>query len=495
MENLNTATAQEIEKDAYGRTLDSLEPSPNNTADQIAAKLGFTSAADLRAELDSKQEAKKEAARTEEEKAKDEIASISLEDQVTFWNYLNDTQIGVFNPDALTKLNTWLVTHDGTWLIQKNKSGYFASKKSDNGIPTLPKVEYDDAFFELKYGKIPHKILDQIVTFFRQVMNKYSNGEAFLQIYWDLQQNEYVVHVPKQTVSQASVRYDATANLDRSNPERYVFVYECHSHNTMNAFWSGTDNADEKELRLYGVFGCLNKVDYMTKHRFFVGEEEIDVSLDGIFEMPTQEEMKSVITVNKKEFLVSNTSLTLDEKPRYIYKDKNGQVAHIAIEQVKPWKPVVDVPESWIASINKYTPPVTTYTSGNTRTYAEKYASEIFGNRKNKNKGKHFNNIYSPRSSYRDHLDDDKYASGHYDGYDWVPDETMSPADQEYSELMQAADFEIEEALTTLEDHTNGFEDIGSVQLVMEAMERKQMLIPFVRSAQSYLGEYVSDLI
>ena len=35
---------------------------------------------------------------------------------------------------------------------------------------------------------------------------------------------------------------------------------DIHSHNTMGAFWSGTDNADEKETRLFGVLGKITSI-------------------------------------------------------------------------------------------------------------------------------------------------------------------------------------------------------------------------------------------
>ena len=436
--------------------------------------------------------------------AKEEIASVSLQDQLTFWNCLNEVQVGSFDPSKLTKLNNWVLTGDGSWLVQKNKAGYFGCQKSKvSAIPTLPKgVITSEAFFELTYGKIPNLILQQIVTFFRQVMNKYSNSEAFIQVYWDLQESKYIINVPKQNVSQGSVRYDSTENLDTKEPERYVFVYECHSHNSMNAFWSGTDNADEKELRVFGVFGELNKVEYATKHRFFVGEEEISVTLDGIFELPTVSEQKSVVTLNKQEYLVANTSLLFDDKPRYIFKDKDGNVAYIPVDQVRAWQPVVDIPETWLGSINKLVQPEKT----NTETYG--YAvdrsqfGKVFGNRKNKkDKSKNKNKNFSQYDLITDsHLlnDDAGYSPKTYNGNKWraesLGDEYYDAEEQAYYESIQQVDYEIDEAIAILSDHTNGFDDVGMVQMVLESMERQMILMPFLQHAHSYLGEYPNAL-
>lgn len=283
------------------------------------------------------------------------VPVIPYDQQMTFWNYLNDIQYGQFKPELMTKANTWLVTRAGSWLVQKNKSGYYGIKKSDLGIPTLPAtVTLPEAFFELKYGKIPNAILQQIVTFFRDIMKKYNDAEAFVQVYWDLTENKYVCHVPKQRISKGSVNYDATENLDQTTPERYVFAYECHSHNSMGAFWSGTDDRDEKELRVYGVFGQLNKAEYANKHRFFVGEEQVDVDMSLVFDIP-EVEKKYVVTWDKRQFIVKEDKLKLDEKPKYIYQDENGKEIYVPLENVTPFKgpeSKTEYPDSWFKGIN-----------------------------------------------------------------------------------------------------------------------------------------------
>ena len=178
------------------------------------------------------------------------MPKISVQDQVNFWHLLTDVQYGKFDAEALAKLNTWVVAGDGTWLVQKKKSGYHGVRKSQFEIPTLPDAKIPEAFFDMTYGKIPIEILLQVVAFFREIMKRHNNAEAFVQIYWDLEEQKYVVHIPKQQVSGGSVRYDADENLSVVSKKRYVFVYEAHSHNSMNTFWSSVDDADEKELRI-----------------------------------------------------------------------------------------------------------------------------------------------------------------------------------------------------------------------------------------------------
>lgn len=51
----------------------------------------------------------------------------------------------------------------------------------------------------------------------------------------------------------------------------------------MGAFWSGVDDADEKETRLYGVFGCLN-AEHQTKFRVMVNGVAINLEYNHIFD-------------------------------------------------------------------------------------------------------------------------------------------------------------------------------------------------------------------
>ena len=46
---------------------------------------------------------------------------------------------------------------------------------------------------------------------------------------------------------------------NRDNINSFLDSMDFHSHNTMPAVFSGTDNADEKETRLYAVAGRLNR--------------------------------------------------------------------------------------------------------------------------------------------------------------------------------------------------------------------------------------------
>lgn len=130
-------------------------------------------------------------------------------------------------------------------------------------------------------GKPPAKMFLQIVQFFKAVMEKYkSDYEAQAFILWS-QERGYYISIPEQTVSKASVNFEYTPEVI---PAGSVLVVDIHSHNTMSAFFSGTDDrSDLKGIYYSGVVGHLDKKDYANVFRFNFKEEKISCKLEDVF--------------------------------------------------------------------------------------------------------------------------------------------------------------------------------------------------------------------
>ena len=90
--------------------------------------------------------------------------------------------------------------------------------------------------------------------FFKSISDEL-HYEVLVHILYDTEEKEYIIKVPKQRISEASVN----SETDEPYPDRYIHVMDFHSHNTMPAVFSGTDNADEKETRLYAVADRFNR--------------------------------------------------------------------------------------------------------------------------------------------------------------------------------------------------------------------------------------------
>ena len=76
-------------------------------------------------------------------------------------------------------------------------------------------------------------------------------------LYWDRQEKEFVVYVPKQTATKASIHADLEDNT--LPEERYLHYADIHSHNSMAAKFSTIDDADDRATRLYMVIGRLDR--------------------------------------------------------------------------------------------------------------------------------------------------------------------------------------------------------------------------------------------
>lgn len=132
--------------------------------------------------------------------------------------------------------------------------------------------------FQWKLPKIPKQILVAICQFFSYVAEDFE-VEALVQIGFNPYEGEYFVRIPQQIVSKAAV---TTEDIPMSTPEMY-YVMDIHSHNTMPAFFSSIDNADEKANRVYGVVGGFGGVPEM-KLRAATGGKFVSIALSDVFE-------------------------------------------------------------------------------------------------------------------------------------------------------------------------------------------------------------------
>lgn len=136
----------------------------------------------------------------------------------------------------------------------------------------------------LNIPKIPFKLLLQAISFFRDVCGEFNNDEAMLQFWFNKETQEFFAECLEQTTNKVHVTYLRNKELEE-NPNM-VLVMDIHSHNTMDAFWSGTDDASEQETRTYGVIGRLDKAVPSYKFRMSVVGQFLDMKMDQLFEMP-----------------------------------------------------------------------------------------------------------------------------------------------------------------------------------------------------------------
>ena len=119
---------------------------------------------------------------------------------------------------------------------------------------------------ELIHGKIPHRLYDLAVSVVTG-----ESCEHYMSIIW---KGEYWLEYPEQEGAGAGVKY---TNLQDT-------VMDIHSHGSMGAFFSGTDNRDEQGFRLSLVLGKVDTLEPEYDLRISVYGYFASVELKEVFE-------------------------------------------------------------------------------------------------------------------------------------------------------------------------------------------------------------------
>jgi hypothetical protein len=167
------------------------------------------------------------------------------------------------------------------YLLRKNSIGTFLrpdrKEQHTYGLPVGPPPS-----FSFGLPKVPANILKWQISFYRKIMATMNDAEAYCSIMFDPQEQEYFIFVPHQKVSKASVNW-RPAERDEQHPT-CIPVLCCHSHNSMSAYFSSTDDADEKSDMLYMVMGTLNKSPTYSLRASAGGKECLKLNVSEIFE-------------------------------------------------------------------------------------------------------------------------------------------------------------------------------------------------------------------
>ena len=129
--------------------------------------------------------------------------------------------------------------------------------------------------------RIPVQLMTQVLAFFRHFVQDGAENEALLNVYWDKENQEFVVDAPEQVVTKISVD---TQLSEKFASERYIHYMDIHSHNTMSAFFSPVDDHDERATRLYTVVGRLDRCVPEVRTRISNGGKFLEIDPAEVFE-------------------------------------------------------------------------------------------------------------------------------------------------------------------------------------------------------------------
>lgn len=148
---------------------------------------------------------------------------------------------------------------DGLYEVRISKVGIFTIRLNPEGNPDGEDVKEGVKLF---VPAIPTDLLFAVRDFFCTLAEGANPVEALARIYWDGQR--YFAHVPHQEVEKEEVNPTNHPD-DMALETRFTKVFELHSHNVMDAFFSSDDNIDETySTGIFGVWGNLDRVKEKT---------------------------------------------------------------------------------------------------------------------------------------------------------------------------------------------------------------------------------------
>lgn len=218
-------------------------------------------------------------------------------------------------PENYSKKIAYVWQGNGVWEARKLPLGTFLTHIHKFEVPGLKRT-YEEGW-TLNVPKIPATLLDITLSFFREIYDKHSS-EVFLQYFYDVEKEAYSLHCPQQTVGPGSVNYKRDTDYERGK----ILVFEIHSHGSMGAFFSGTDDADEKDDRFFGVIGKVKQYYPELKIRLSVGGRRQEIDVEDIFDLDESNYHKEsfpaewVSRIKEKKVKVVQRSRSRHMRPR-----------------------------------------------------------------------------------------------------------------------------------------------------------------------------------
>lgn len=214
----------------------------------------------------------------------------------------NAVEYVIEKPEEMVLHKPYYALHkDGVYRYIK-KDAMIVKELFSKGETDIPLLTPGEVGFEYHLPKMPMSVYLTILNFYKAVYAQ-DNTEASCHVFYlhegqtleipeeyeaysvgVHQIDNWVLYCPQQTnhATLTSFREDEFYPYLRKH---YTIMMETHSHHTMNAFWSGTDNANQKDPILYGVFGHINTEDKFLVKFVWQGEN-INIEPEMVVDYP-----------------------------------------------------------------------------------------------------------------------------------------------------------------------------------------------------------------
>lgn len=272
-----------------------------------------------------------------------------------------------FGPQAsegYEKDNNIVVAKNGMFRVVRTAVAVFTTKiaemKEGYVVPGMPEMKEG---VELLIPKIPFKYWLMPLSWYKDVHTK-DGTEASVLFFWNhdnveipteytnnakvngvTEDGQLVMYCPQQKNSSGLSEFhnDGMVKWLREN---CTPLLETHSHHSMDAYFSPTDDANENFYQFYAVYGKINTQNPMFAFRFCSGKHKVQISPWELFEKPV---------------LRVAAQLEIEGK---VYDIESPQAYN------GPW-PKVDYPEDWMAQHSTTYKTVNNYNRTGGSSYAD----------------------------------------------------------------------------------------------------------------------------
>lgn len=198
------------------------------------------------------------------------------------------TAEGETSLDSLSNGFYYVISKTGMFTVCKNDL-YTEVRKAESLGGKLSEIA---PAVNLSVPKLDRATFDFMVKLFQAVYKKFQS-EVNVLLYYSKDENKWYIRLPKQDVSGAHVTYELTEDdvwyvdgeIASEAPTNVACFGTCHSHASMGAFFSGTDDQDDKTNVGYQiVIGKVNSTAVETKCRLSMNGKNIDKKLEEVVE-------------------------------------------------------------------------------------------------------------------------------------------------------------------------------------------------------------------
>jgi len=191
-----------------------------------------------------------------------------------------------------------IVAANGVFEVVKTPIGLFNIKLANLNLP-IPGLKKFNSTYLWSIPKPDISFLYDLMALNKAVFNKYSS-EVFAPLVFNTVTRKYEIVVPEQVVSGAHVTYNKV-----TYPKNTIQVIDHHSHAGMGAFFSGTDDGDDKQVRfkISIVIGKNNTANPEVKARLTINGNFVDVNIDSLFSRSNSDITSLLKNITKEQHM------------------------------------------------------------------------------------------------------------------------------------------------------------------------------------------------